>query len=92
VLRLASQELPRIKTSSLVGRYIEVPIFILRSDWSDILPTFEEMIWSNDLFCYRDQTGELMFCTFPDQEAKITQFRYSMTLRLVESAYDERIL
>jgi hypothetical protein len=90
-LRLAAQEKPRFKTSPLTGRYIECPIFILREDWGSVLPDFEAMIQSNDLFCYRDQTNELMFFTFPDQEAKFTQFRYSMNMMMVESAYSEAI-
>lgn len=91
ILQLAAQEQPRIKTSELVGRYVECPIYILRADWGAMIPALEAMIWSDDLFCFRDQFGELMFCTFPDQEAKFTQFKYNITLRLIESAYSEAV-
>lgn len=88
---LAAAEKPRIKTSPLVGRYIECPIYILQQDLGDAILVLEEMIWSNDLFCFRSNAGDLMFCTFADQEIKFGAFMTTATLRLVESAYSEAI-
>lgn len=88
-LVLAAQEKPRIKTSALIGRYIECPIYIKQASLGDTLLYLETMLWSNDLHCFRSDTGDLMFCTFADQEVRFGQFVTTATLRLVESSYSE---
>jgi hypothetical protein len=90
ILRLAATEKPRIKTSPLTQRIIECPIIIPRNDRATVVPVLEEVLWSNDLFCFRDPLGELIFCTIPSQETN-TDLNVEMTLVLWESDYSEAI-
>jgi hypothetical protein len=91
VLRLAAQEKPRIRTASQTQRIVECPILIRNEDVGEIIPTLEEMIWSNSLHCFRDALGELIYGTFPSQEMKIDINR-NINLVLWESAFNEAIL
>jgi hypothetical protein len=88
ILRLASTEKPRIKTSPLTQTIIECPIIIPRRDLATMIYPFEEMLWSNDLWCFRDPMGELIFCTFPSQETH-TDINLECTIIMWESDYKE---
>lgn len=88
VMRMAALEKPRIKTAPHVAVTIECPIIILNKDRAAVMPAFEEFLWSDELWCYRDQDGEKRFVTVPNQETR-TDINVEMTLVLVESAYNE---
>lgn len=90
VLRLAASEKPRILTAPQVARIIECPIIVLNQDRSTVMPILEQYLWSDELFCYRDPDGELMFCTIGNQETS-TDLNVTMTLILTESSYSEAV-
>jgi hypothetical protein len=52
------------------------------------MPLLEEILWSNELFLFRDPDGAFMFCTIPSQETR-TGMHVNMTLTLWQSAYSE---
>jgi hypothetical protein len=90
ILRLAATEKPRIKTAPQVQTIIECPIIIPQGDLAAMIRPFEAMLWSNDLWCFRDPMGELIFCTFPDQEPT-TDINLECTIIMWESDYNEHI-
>jgi hypothetical protein len=92
VLRLAAVEKPRIKTAPQIARTIECPILIRNEDRTAVMPILEAILWSNDLFCFRNQDGELMFCTIDSPQETSTNLNVEMVLKLTESAYSEAIL
>jgi hypothetical protein len=87
-LRLAAVEKPKIKSSQHNQRIIECPIFIDRANRAAVMPLLEEILWSNELFLFRDPDGAFMFCTIPSQETR-TGMHVNMNLVLWESAYSE---
>jgi hypothetical protein len=90
VMRMAALEKPVIKTAPQVARVIECPILIRNQDRTTVMPALEEMLWSSDLWCFRDPLGTVMFVTFPSQEMRIG-INIEMTLVMWESAYDENV-
>jgi hypothetical protein len=90
VLRLAAVEQTRIKTAPHTQTIIECPIIIPRRDLAAMKRPFEAMLRSNDLWCFRDPLGTLIFCTLPSQETH-TDINLECTIIMWESDYSEHI-
>jgi hypothetical protein len=89
ILRLAAVEKPRIKSAPHVARTVECPIKVLNGDRTTVMPLLEAMLWSNELFCFRNPDGNLMFCTIDPNNETSTDLHVDLVLKLTESAYDE---
>jgi hypothetical protein len=89
VLVMPALAKPKITTSPIVGRTLEIPIIVPNSDFA-ALEILRGYLRSNDLFCYRDGIGTLMFGTFPNQSLK-TDINGVATILMNESDYDENV-